>query len=88
MLYRPSRPRPQLRLADQRPNHIPRATPLKDQGLNLIPAGLALLARQPEAARSLVTHRFPIADINTAYQLMRSRTEPVGKVVMDLPAAR
>ncbi len=56
--------------------------------LDLIPAGLALLARHPEAARSLVTHRFPIADINTAYQLMRSRTEPVGKVVMDLPAAR
>lgn len=49
--------------------------------LGLIPEGLQLLARHEDAARSLITHRFPIAEVNTAYQLMRSRTEPVGKVV-------
>ena len=56
--------------------------------LNLIPEGLQLLARHEEAARSLITHRFPITQINAAYKLMRSRMDYVGKVLARMPAAR
>lgn len=52
--------------------------------LNLIPAGLDLLARHAEVARSLVTHRFELGQINEAYQLMQARTEYVGKVVVNV----
>jgi len=55
--------------------------------LALIPQGLELLARHEKAARSLITHRFAVADVNAAYELMRDRTEYVGKVVVQLPAA-
>ena len=37
--------------------------------LALIPQGLELLARHEEAARSLITHRFDIADVNDAYHV-------------------
>jgi L-gulonate 5-dehydrogenase len=56
--------------------------------LNLIPAGLELLARHRDQARALMTHRFGFGDLQQAYELMRSRTEPVGKIVVDMPAAQ
>ena len=56
--------------------------------LNLIPDGLALLARHPDRARALMTHRFGFADLQQAYQLMRNRTEKVGKILIEMPAAR
>jgi len=55
--------------------------------LNLIPDGLALLARHPDQARALMTHRFGFADLQQAYELMRNRTEKVGKVLIEMPAA-
>lgn len=56
--------------------------------LNLIPDGLALLARHPSQARTLLTHRFGFRDLPKAYALMGNRTEKVGKIVIDMPAAR
>jgi L-gulonate 5-dehydrogenase len=55
--------------------------------LNLIPAGLQLLARHQAQARALMTHRFGFEDLQQSFELMRSRTEPVGKIVVDLPGA-
>ena len=56
--------------------------------LNLIPAGLELLARHRDQARALMTHRFGFGDLQQAFELMRSRTEPVGKIVVDMPASQ
>ncbi|WP_115788152.1 alcohol dehydrogenase catalytic domain-containing protein [Arthrobacter silvisoli] len=55
--------------------------------LNLIPQGLELLSRHPDLARTLVTHRFPFGELQQAFELMQGRSEPVGKIVIDLPAA-
>ncbi|GAA3284506.1 alcohol dehydrogenase catalytic domain-containing protein [Paenarthrobacter aurescens] len=54
--------------------------------LNLIPDGLALLARHPEQAHALMTHRFAFADLQQAYQLMQGRTEKIGKILIQMPA--
>lgn len=54
--------------------------------LNLIPDGLALLARHPEQARALMTHRFAFADLPQAYRLMQGRTEKIGKILIEMPA--
>lgn len=54
--------------------------------LGLIPEGLQVLARHQEVAQSLITHRFPIGDLERALETMRDRTEHVGKIVIDLPA--
>ena len=55
--------------------------------LNLIPDGLDLLARHPDQAQALMTHRFGFADLQQAYEVMRNRTERVGKIVIGMPAA-
>lgn len=54
--------------------------------LNLIPDGLALLARHPEQARALMTHRFAFADLQQAFRLMQGRTEKIGKILIQMPA--
>ncbi|MBT2586609.1 alcohol dehydrogenase catalytic domain-containing protein [Arthrobacter sp. ISL-95] len=54
--------------------------------LNLLPDGLALLARHPEQAQALMTHRFAFADLQQAYRLMQGRTEKIGKILIQLPA--
>lgn len=56
--------------------------------LNLIPDGLELLARHPEEAGALMTHRFGFSELQQAFELMRSRTEPVGKILIEMPAAQ
>ncbi|TFD54611.1 2-deoxy-scyllo-inosamine dehydrogenase [Cryobacterium frigoriphilum] len=56
--------------------------------LNLVDASLEILSRHPEQAAALVTHRFPFEDLGTAFETMRSRTELVGKVAIDMPGAR
>lgn len=56
--------------------------------LNLIPDGLALLARHPDQARALMTHRFGFENLQQAYELMRNRTEKVGKILIEMPAAQ
>ncbi len=54
--------------------------------LNLIPDGLALLARHPEKASALMTHRFAFADLQQAYRLMQGRTEKIGKILIEMPS--
>ncbi|MHC6591599.1 alcohol dehydrogenase catalytic domain-containing protein [Arthrobacter sp. C152] len=56
--------------------------------LNLIPDGLALLARHPGQAWALMTHRFGFRELPEAFALMGNRTEKVGKIVIDMPAAQ
>ncbi|WP_347108441.1 alcohol dehydrogenase catalytic domain-containing protein [Paenarthrobacter sp. S56] len=56
--------------------------------LNLIPEGLALLARHPDQARALLTHRFAFADLQQAYRLMQGRTEKIGKILIEMPVRR
>jgi L-gulonate 5-dehydrogenase len=34
-----------------------------------------------------MTHRFGFGDLQQAYELMRNRTEKVGKIVIDMPSA-
>lgn len=53
----------------------------------LIPAGLDLLARHPEAARALMTHRFAFTDLAEAFRAMADRSIPTGKIVIRMPAA-
>jgi L-gulonate 5-dehydrogenase len=56
--------------------------------LNLIPDALRLLAAHQDQAHDLVTHRFPLADLNAAFHTMSDPTQEVGKIVIDLPAAQ
>lgn len=56
--------------------------------LNLIPDGLTLLAKYPHQARALMTHRFAFEDLQQAFRLMQNRTEKVGKIVIEMPAAQ
>lgn len=55
--------------------------------LNLIPDGLALLTRHPGQAQTLMTHRFDLKDLQQAYRLMQGRTEKIGKILIQMPAA-
>ncbi|MBT2555944.1 alcohol dehydrogenase catalytic domain-containing protein [Arthrobacter sp. ISL-5] len=54
--------------------------------LNLIPDGLAMLARHQDQARALMTHRFDFHDLQQAYRLMQGRTEKIGKILIQMPA--
>jgi L-gulonate 5-dehydrogenase len=56
--------------------------------LNLIPAGLELLARHRQQVQALVTHRFGLEDLQQAFRTMQDRTQKTGKVMIDMPAAR
>lgn len=54
----------------------------------LIPEGLAMLARHPEAADTLLTHRFPFSDLAGAFRTMADRSIPTGKILIIMPAAQ
>lgn len=56
--------------------------------LNLIPDGLALLAKYAQQAQALMTHRFAFEDLQQALRLMQDRTEKVGKILIEMPASR
>jgi len=56
--------------------------------LDLVDASLELLSRHPEQAAALITHRFAFGDLGSAFETMRSRTEFVGKIAIDMPGAR
>ncbi|MFI6875661.1 zinc-binding dehydrogenase [Streptomyces sp. NPDC050400] len=71
-----------------------RTLPVKDIELigsrnsqELIGEAAELLSHHPEQARALVTHRFPLTKAADAFETMRSRTELVGKVAVDLTEA-
>ena len=55
---------------------------------NLIGESLELINRHQDQARSLITHRFRFEDLSRAFETMRSRTETVGKVAIDMPGSR
>lgn len=52
----------------------------------LIPQALELLSRHPATAQALVTHRFDVNDLASAFDTMRDTTQRVGKVLIDMPA--
>lgn len=56
--------------------------------LNLIPDGLALLAKYARQTQALMTHRFAFEDLQQAFRLMQDRSEKVGKILIEMPAAR
>lgn len=56
--------------------------------MNLIGEALQMIDRHQVQARSLITHRFDFDDLTAAFETMRSRTERVGKVAIDMPASR
>lgn len=56
--------------------------------MNLIGEALELINRHQDVARSLITHRFVFEDLTSAFETMRSQTEVVGKIAIDMPAAR
>jgi L-gulonate 5-dehydrogenase len=53
----------------------------------LIGEAAELLSRHTRQAESLITHRFPFHRVGEAFETMRSRTELVGKVAIDIPGA-
>lgn len=54
---------------------------------NLIPDALRLIAAHQDRISRLVTHRFPLGEISTAFQTMSDPAEQAGKIMVDLPAA-
>ena len=55
--------------------------------LNLIPDALEIIARRQDLAARLVTHRFAFDALAEAFETMIDPEQPVGKIVIDLPAA-
>lgn len=51
----------------------------------LIPDALELISRHPDTVRSLLTHRFPVADLDRAFATMRATDQRVGKILIDMP---
>lgn len=52
----------------------------------LIPQSLDLINRHQEVVRSLLTHRFPVSELQQAFETMRDPHETVGKILIDMPA--
>ncbi|MCQ9165423.1 alcohol dehydrogenase catalytic domain-containing protein [Arthrobacter sp. STN4] len=50
----------------------------------LIPEALALISRYPDTVRGLLTHRFGVHDLRTAFQTMQDTTQRVGKILIDM----
>lgn len=51
----------------------------------LMPDALALIARHSDEVRSLLTHRFDVADLDAAFSTMADRSQRVGKILIDMP---
>lgn len=52
--------------------------------LRLIPDALKLIEQFPELTRSLITHRFPLRELDAALRLTASGTEGIGKIAIDV----
>lgn len=50
----------------------------------LIPGALALIDRHQETVRSLLTHRFGIRDLASAFATLADRDQKVGKILVDV----
>jgi len=72
-----------------------RTVPIKEidligsrNNLGLISEALGLISRHRALAQSLITHRFDFDDLPKAFETMRSRTELVGKIAIEMPGSR
>lgn len=81
-------------ISDREVTFSMRTLPVKDVDLlgsrnsqELIGEAAELLARHPDRAELLITHRFPFDRLGAAFETMRSRTELVGKIAIDLPGS-
>ncbi|WP_181276239.1 zinc-dependent alcohol dehydrogenase [Brevibacterium oceani] len=54
----------------------------------LMPEALALIDRHAAAVRELITHRFDLGDLDTAFATMSDRSQRVGKILIDMPGRR
>jgi L-gulonate 5-dehydrogenase len=53
----------------------------------LIPQALELIGRHQETVRSLLTHRFPVEDLDAAFATLSDPSQDVGKILIDMPTA-
>ncbi|WP_231445231.1 zinc-dependent alcohol dehydrogenase [Brevibacterium zhoupengii] len=51
----------------------------------LMPEALKLISRHVDTVRSLITHRFDVTDLDSAFRTLGDRTQRVGKVLIDMP---
>lgn len=72
-----------------------RTVPIKEidligsrNNLGLIGETLDLLSRNRDVVQSLITHRFAFDELPQAFETMRSRTELVGKIAIDMPGSQ
>ncbi|WP_078855720.1 alcohol dehydrogenase catalytic domain-containing protein [Streptomyces sp. SCSIO 75703] len=81
-------------ISDREVTFSMRTLPVKDIDLigsrnsqDLIGEAAELLSRHRRQAETLITHRFAFDRVGEAFETMRSRTETVGKVAVDMPGA-
>jgi len=79
----------QVGISDRQVTLSMRTLPVKEVDLlgsrnstDLIGEALELLSRHPREAERLITHRFNLVDLGTAFDTMRDRTQEVGKVAI------
>lgn len=56
--------------------------------LNLIPEALEILNKRHDLANGLITHNFDLQQLTEAFETMEDRSAQVGKIVIDMPAAK
>ena len=56
--------------------------------LNLIPEALAVLDRHHDLAHQLISHSFKLEQLDAAFHTMLDREQNVGKIIIDMPAAK
>ncbi|MFZ3561341.1 zinc-dependent alcohol dehydrogenase [Streptomyces sp. BH055] len=81
-------------ISDREVTFSMRTLPVKDIDLigsrnsqELIGEAAELLSRHTRQAEALITHRFPFDRVTEAFEMLRCRTELVGKVAVDMPGA-
>lgn len=81
-------------ISDREVTFSMRTVPVKDIDLigtrnsqELIGEAAQLLSRHTAQAAQLITHRFPFDRVGEAFETMRTRTELIGKIAVDLPRA-
>jgi L-gulonate 5-dehydrogenase len=54
----------------------------------LIPQALELIGRHQDTVRSLLTHRFAVEDLDTAFATLADPSQEVGKILIDMPSGQ
>jgi L-gulonate 5-dehydrogenase len=82
-------------ISDRTASLTMRIVPIKELDLlgsrnskNLIAESLELINRHQDEAQALITHRFDFDNLTQAFEMMRSRTEMVGKIAIDMRSSR